>query len=672
MSLEHDAALASSEDEPHQSAPATRHADEFDFIVVGSGAGGGPLAANLARNGYTVLLLEAGSATENAHYSVPGFHGLATEDPELRWDYFVKHYEEFRLRVLDTKYTKEQDGVLYPRAGTLGGCTAHNAMITLVPHDSDWDHMANLTGDPSWLAANMHRYFERLENCGYVSAPGTQPRTAWLRLIDRLRRVAALPPSPANPSGHGYQGWLNTSLADPELALPDKDLLKLFWKAIRRAVARGIELTPLKLLRVLLTRGVQHFDPNDQREKRSPEGLYFTPLATRQGKRNGAREYIRQIEKEFPAQLTVRTQCLVTRVLFDGAAPPRALGVEYLEGEHLYRADPQFDANARFMRMTAFARHDVVLAAGAYNSPQLLMLSGIGPREELQRHGIPVRVDLPGVGRNLQDRYEVGVVTEMARDFVLLGQNTFAPPVGATPERAWAEWLKGKGLYTSNGAVIGISLRSSRQQEDPDLFIIGLPGHFRGYYPGYSKDLLNKRNRFTWAVLKAHTRNSGGRVTLRSSNPRDVPEIVFHYFEEGTAGAAEDLEAVVEGVLFARSIMKTTSTMVRSELVPGPNVRTREQIRDFIRKEAWGHHASCSNRMGPRTDPFAVVDSRFRVHGVRGLRVVDASVFPRIPGFFIVTAVYMISEKASDVLLKDAALQRALKLVVRGETTVNR
>jgi choline dehydrogenase len=256
----------------------------------------------------------------------------------------------------------------------------------------------------------------------------------------------------------------------------------------------------------------------------------------------------------------------------------------------------------------------------------------------------------------------VGVVSEMSRDFVLLGQNTFAPPVGATPERAWREWQEGRGLYTSNGVVIGISLRSSRQQPDPDLFVFGLPGHFRGYYPGYSKDLLNKRNRFTWAVLKAHTSNRGGRVTLHSADPRATPEIVFHYFEEGTDRAGEDLEAVVEGVLFARSIMKAAGPLVRSELVPGANVRTREQLREFIRNEAWGHHASCSNRMGPRTDPYAVVDSRFRVHGVRGLRVVDASIFPRIPGFFIVTAVYMISEKASDVLLRDAALQRALGL----------
>jgi choline dehydrogenase len=638
-------------------------AEQFDFIVVGSGAGGGPLAANLAKNGYTVLLLEAGGRTENAHYSVPAFHGLATEDPELRWDYFVKHYEESAQRARDCKYSRAQDGVLYPRAGTLGGCTAHNAMITMVPHDSDWDNIADLTGDESWRARHMHRYFQRMEACRYVSRPGEAPRSPWLRLADLLRRSARIPSVRDNPGGHGFYGWLQTNLADPKLALPDRDLLKLIWRAVRRAVARGIELSPLKLLQLVFFQGVQHFDPNDQREKRSPEGLYFTPLATVRGKRTGTREYIEEIRRAHPHRLTVRTGCLVTRVLFEPESdPPRAIGVEYLEGAHLYRADPLANSRTGETRR-AYVLHDVVLAAGAFNSPQLLMLSGIGPRDELTRHGIEVRVDLPGVGRNLQDRYEVGVVSQMARDFVLLGQNTFAPPVGATPERAWREWQEGKGLYTSNGVVIGISLRSARTCTDPDLFVFGLPGNFKGYYSGYSKDLLNKRSRFTWVVLKAHTKNTGGQVTLRSADPRDPPEINFHYFQEGTDQQGEDLEAVVEGVLFARSIMKGAGSAVKSELVPGPNVRTREQLREFVRNEAWGHHASCSNRMGPRTDPFAVVDSRFRVHGTQGLRVVDASVFPRIPGFFIVAPIYMISEKASDVILKEAALQKALRMV---------
>src|SRR6185369_15217152 len=187
-----------------------------------------------------------------------------------------------------------------------------------------------------------------------------------------------------------------------------------------------------------------------------------------------------------------------------------------------------------------------------------------------------------------------------------------------------------------------------------DLFMFGLVGKFKGYYPGFSRDLESDHHHFTWGVLKGHTRNTGGVVRLASADPRDRPLIDFHYFSEASAGGQEDLDAVVEGVLSVRRIMAGLGSMVRREVAPGPEVRTREDIARYVRDHAWGHHASCSNKMGPRSDPMAVVDQRFRVHGTTGLRVVDASVFPRIPGFFIVSSVYMIAEKASDVILEDA------------------
>jgi choline dehydrogenase len=352
--------------------------------------------------------------------------------------------------------------------------------------------------------------------------------------------------------------------------------------------------------------------------------------------------------------LILRTECLVTRVILDDER--RATGVEYVAGARIYRADPAATAGAPLpapRRVTA--RREVILAAGAFNTPQLLMLSGIGPADELGRHGIPVRVDLPGVGQNLQDRYEIGVVSEMDEDFALLADASFrAPAAGEKPDRAYRQWLAGKGPYVTNGVAVAVVKRSRPELPVPDLYLFGVPGHFRGYYPGYAREVVRQKNVFTWAVLKAHTENRGGSVRLRSADPRDTPEIVFRYFEEGTDAAGADLDAVAVGIDSARRIMAHAGLVTRRELLPGREVATRAQVKDFIRREAWGHHASCSCKLGPASDPLAVVDARFRVHGVTGLRVVDASVFPRIPGFFIVTSIYMISEKAADVILEDA------------------
>ena len=144
--------------------------DTFDYVVIGSGAGGGPVAANLASAGFQVLLIEAGSDFSSLNIDVPGFHGRSTEDINIRWDFWVRHYQEDTRQRRDSKYEKDYrypghstadpvDGVLYPRCSTIGGCTAHNAMITVYPHNSDWEQLRRITGDDSW----------RLERCAGTS-----------------------------------------------------------------------------------------------------------------------------------------------------------------------------------------------------------------------------------------------------------------------------------------------------------------------------------------------------------------------------------------------------------------------------------------------------------------------------------------------------------------------
>lgn len=612
--------------------------NEFEYVIVGSGAGGGPLAANLARAGRRVLLLEAGGAPEpeSLNSVVPAFHPAASEEPGMSWRFFVRHYADPARQRRDSKYCPPpEDGIFYPRAGTLGGCTTHNAMVLDYPSNSDWDAIAELTGDESWSAGNMRRHFQRLERCRYRQIQ---------RLLQWLFRH--------NPSRHGFDGWMATDRADPHLLDDDRKLKKLVIdSALAVLFGGGFK----RLLNRIVTGLLAELDPNDWKLVRTnAEGLRLTPLTVSAGRRWSVRQLLLETSRQLPDKLTIRLGALAARVLFDGER--RAVGVEYLEGEHLYRADPLHRPDQEGVPRQVRATREVILAGGAFNSPQLLQLSGIGPAELLRQHGIPVLVDLPGVGASLQDRYEVGVVLRMKKDFQMLEGATLRPPApGQPPDPQFRQWLKGRGVYATNGVVLSIIKRSSPSRPIPDLYMFGLVSNFRGYYPGYSEDALNAHRYFTWAILKGHTHNTAGRVAIRSRDPRDMPEIDFHYFDEGNDAGGEDLEAVVSAVEMVRAITAGYGDLVEAEEVPGPQVKSRDQIRQFVKDEAWGHHASCTCQIGPADDRQAVLDSNFRVHGIKGLRVVDASAFPRIPGLFVVSAVYMIAEKASQVILADAA-----------------
>ncbi|HZN93695.1 MAG TPA: GMC oxidoreductase, partial [Myxococcales bacterium] len=497
--------------------------------------------------------------------------------------------------------------------------------------------------------------------CEYIRPPGKDPPRWWSALLLRLLR-GLRPASRANPSGHGFDGWLTTGATDPGLVLDDEQLMAIIKAAAREAgLFRGLFEDLRLLLRTLLDGGdvVERakglLDPNDWRNvERSAEGVVLIPLAVNGGGRNGTREYIRKTAARKDCRLTVQMQTLVTRVLFDQQL--RATGVEYQRGAHLYRADPASGAAAPGVTGRAHARREVILSGGTFNTPQLLMLSGVGPAAHLRAHGIPVRVDLPGTGQNLQDRYEISVVSELKEEFRLLSGVTFrVPEDGEQGDPALLQWKERRtGVYTSNGAVLGMVKRSRPELAEPDLFIFGLPGMFRGYYPGYSKDLEVRKDIFTWSVLKAHTNNTAGYVELRSADPRDTPLINFKHFREGNDAAGADLDGVLAGVKLVRRMCDRVEYLTRKEVVPGRMHGSDDQLRQWIADEAWGHHACGTCRMGPESDRRAVVDGKLRVHGTRGLRVVDASVFPKIPGFFIVTPIYMLSEKISDDIIADA------------------
>lgn len=223
-------------------------------------------------------------------------------------------------------------------------------------------------------------------------------------------------------------------------------------------------------------------------------------------------------------------------------------------------------------------------------------LSGIGDASELQKHNIAPVAHWPGIGKNLQDRYEVCVVSELKEPIDLIKNCTFFEKNDPCIQ-PWTQ-NPSKHVYSTNGVVISHNMRSSRSLKTPDLNIFGLPGKFYGYYPNWSNESYKSSNVFSWAVLKGHTLNKDGWVKLRTDDYRDTPEINFNYFNKKSDPSQLDLEAVVNGVMRARKINEKAADQIKQELIPGEYVKTKSQLREFVKKEAWGHHASCSNKMG--------------------------------------------------------------------------
>ncbi|KAJ5888767.1 hypothetical protein N7495_008808 [Penicillium taxi] len=616
----------------------------YEYVVVGSGAGGGPLAARLALAGHKTLLIEAGDDQGlNVNYTVPAYSTRASEDGAIAWNFFVRHYEDEERQALDYKTTYEtpdggeytglnppegstMKGTLYPRTGTLGGCTAHNALITVYPHESDFEYISTVTGDASWAPDNMRKHFERLENNGYL-LPGA--------------------------AGHGYDGWLHDETAPISLVLEDDQLLSML---LGGAFALGNQTNSIVNLATLVAGDVNQ----DSKSRDTSPGYYQIPIASHGGQRNGPRDFLVAVRdarnldgsKKYP--LDIRTNCHATKVTFENSTgTPRATGVEFLDGQYLYRASPRSSTAGNGIPGNVTASREVIVAGGTYNSPQLLKLSGIGPADELQSFGIDVVSDLPGVGTNLQDHYETVVQGQVPANFSILNGCTFS--VGGQADPCLERWensiLGNRGSYASAGFATTMLYKSSVAADDDfDAFIFGGPVNFRGYFPGYSVNITERHDLFSWAILKAHPRNTAGSVRLRSADPLDMPEIIFNYFDTGSGDYKVDLQAITESIELARDAFARQLVDV-TEVLPGVGITSTVDIHDYIMDTAWGHHASCTCPIGRDDDPMAVLDSKFRVRGVSGLRVVDASVYPRIPGTFTAVSTYIVAEKAAGDIL---------------------
>jgi len=312
--------------------------------------------------------------------------------------------------------------------------------------------------------------------------------------------------------------------------------------------------------------------------------------------------------------LTVRTGALTTRVLVEGG---RATGVEYRSGGRVH---------------TARATREVVLSGGAINTPQLLMLSGIGAAEHLREVGVDVVHDLPGVGSGLQDHPLVPVVWH-----VRSGKSLHR---GESPS-GYAKWFGARrGPLTSNLAEAGLFTKSSPELPEPDLQYHFLPVKF-----WKQAEVDPDVDAFTAAVVLVRV-HSRGSVRLRSADPTWAPAIDAGYLTD-----ERDLDALVSGVEKAREIASVgpLAAVLAEEWSPGGTVQGRENLRRVVRETLESlYHPVGSCRMGTGED--AVVDPQLRVRGLDGLRVVDASVMPTLVRGNTNAPTIMIAERASDLI----------------------
>ncbi|KAI0448511.1 hypothetical protein F5B21DRAFT_521805 [Xylaria acuta] len=623
--------------------------NEYEYVIIGSGPGGGTLAANLARDGHSVFLIEAGEDKgDGLLQRAPAYADTNSEYPDQAWAFYVGHYQNETQARRDWKFTyrlnngslyygldppedAEPLGIFYPRGASVGGSSQANAMNFVLPPDNDWEHIAELTGDDSWRAQKMRDHFVKLERNLYTE--GQSP-------------------------GHGYHGYISSNMNNISYVLDRPGFVDMVRSSILET--EGIEVKGREQMTQLLQRDMSRIDVSRYEE----EGVFRFPLHVNAlHERSGARDYVINTlnsrtsngTKRYP--LTLSTNSLATRVLFNTTGDkPKAYGVEYLKGEGLYAADRRYNASQTGELKQVTATREVIVSGGAFNTPQILKLSGVGPREELENLDIPVVKDLPAVGNYMQENYEGPVV---ARATTVFGDSPYAnctfDYTDPETDPCYNEWHNSHtGAYGEGGAPLAMLYRSSHSENnDTDLFFFGAPGAvFDGHYPGFSQYQPPPETWF-WSIVKMQPGNQAGTLRLRSANPRDVPEIQFNFFEQN---GDRDLAAIVEGVEHAMRIFDGVRTPygpfeIVEPAVPGSGVSVKQGIMDL----AFGHHVTSTCRMGPKDAEDYCVDSEFRVNGIDGLRVVDGSVFPRTPGAFPVAPTFVISYKAYELLAAEAA-----------------
>jgi choline dehydrogenase len=354
----------------------------------------------------------------------------------------------------------------------------------------------------------------------------------------------------------------------------------------------------------------------------SQEGAGFFQTTTRRGRRaSAAVAYLRPAKSR--GNLRIETSAAAQRIRFEGR---RALAVEYRQTGVLKMAT---------------ARKEIVVSGGAFNSPQLLQLSGVGPAELLRKHGIEVVLDAPGVGHDLQDHMQVRVIMRCSKPITLndIVNNPVRRILSGLQYAAFRT-----GPLTIAAGTSGAFFKTNPRLATPDIQV-----HFLPFSTDKMGEKLHSFSGFTASVCQLRP-ESRGTLRIRSADPQAAPEIRINYLSTEV-----DRITHVEGLKMLRRILSAPALkpFIVEEVDPGRKVVSDAELLNFCRaRGSTIYHPTSTCRMG--NDPLAVVDQRLRVRGIEGLRLVDASVMPDLVSGNTNAVVIMIAEKASDMILQDA------------------
>ena len=430
---------------------------------------------------------------------------------------------------------------------------------------------------------------------------------------------------------HDFDGWRDSGCDGWGYAdvLPYFKKLESSWRGAvpYHGAAGPMPVAPIDATRLLhdplmQTAGPAGYWTNDDLHARLEEGFARGEITVNaRGRRaNSALAYLHPVRHR--PNLDVVQGGLVSRVLIESR---RAVGVELLRGRE---------------RREVRAEREVILCGGTYNSPQLLMLSGIGAGDALRSHGIKVRADLPGVGANLSEHVRAGLQFATREPISFLRE--LRADRAALSLARW--WLFGTGVFATQISSCNVVIRTQPDLAQPDIQIMCNPVRMDAkiWWP-----LLGARQAhlITADAVVLHPR-SRGRVTLRSPDPAAKPRIAFNCLDD-----PEDLATLRRGLRAARHIYATRpqADLIESELTPGADVTSDAQLDAYIRATAGvTQHPVGTCSMAP--GPGRVVDAALRVPGIDGLRVADASIMPTVPGGNTYGAVLMIAERAADLI----------------------